>query len=185
LASELTRAEQRERRRLAQILHDHLQQLLVAARLKLSIVRSELRDEARQGPEQLEQIDHTLDEAITVSRSLTAELSPRILYDAGLPAALEWLAADMEKKHGLAVKVYADPAANPAEETLREFLFQAVREGLFNVVKHAQIGHAIVRVIGLSMHEEEAAANAMREAGAVAYLTKGEDLDSLIATILG
>lgn len=39
MASELTLVEQRERRRLAQILHDHLQQLLVAAKIKIGMLR--------------------------------------------------------------------------------------------------------------------------------------------------
>ena len=49
LASELTRTEQRERRRLAQILHDELQQTLYAARLTLGTLRSRVEEKSSAG----------------------------------------------------------------------------------------------------------------------------------------
>jgi signal transduction histidine kinase/ActR/RegA family two-component response regulator len=140
LAAQLTKVEQRERRRLAQILHDQLQQLLVASRLKLGSIRRRLRSDESNGS--FEQLDSLLDEAIEASRSLTVELSPPILYDAGLAAALEWLAGQTWHNHGLQVAVSADRRAEPADEELRILLFQAVRELLFNVVKHAKVDRA-------------------------------------------
>lgn len=147
LAAELTLTEQRERRRLAQILHDHLQQLLVAARLKIDRLRRRLQnDTLRQFAEQADQL---INESLAASRSLTVELSTPVLYDAGLAAALEWLARQIEEKHGLAVEVQADQGAEPAAEDVRVLLFQAVRELLFNVVKHAQADKAQVRLAAL------------------------------------
>jgi PAS domain S-box-containing protein len=144
LASELTLTEQRERRRLAQTLHDHLQQLLVAAKLKMAILLRRADEEAVQ--DLVQQVKGLLDDSIQASRSLTVELSPPILYDAGLAAALEWLARQMQEKHGLSVQVEADPEAEPAGEDLRVLIFQAVRELLFNVVKHAQTESAHVKM---------------------------------------
>lgn len=138
LASELTQAEQRERRRLASVLHDHLQQLVVAARLKLSM--------CRRSPEQIEEVDSLLEEIIKVSRSLAVELSPPVLNRQGLGAALRWLGQQMAEKQGLDVEVQADPNAEPAGEDMRAQLFQAVRELLFNVVKHAQSPQAKVEL---------------------------------------
>ncbi|HUT89783.1 MAG TPA: MASE3 domain-containing protein [Thermoguttaceae bacterium] len=144
LASELTLAEQRERRRLAQILHDHLQQFLVTAKLKLGMLRRRASDEAQE--QSLGQLDELLDQAIDASRSLTVKLSPPILYDAGLAPALEWLGRQMQKKHGLAVEVHADPQAEPDTDDWRVLIFQAVRELLFNVVKHARADSARVEM---------------------------------------
>jgi PAS domain S-box-containing protein len=138
LASELTQAEQRERRRLASVLHDHLQQLLVAARLKLSM--------SRRSPDMIEEVDSLLEEVIKASRSLAVELSPPVLNRQGLGAALRWLGQQTADKHGLAVEVQADPNAEPADEDMRSQLFQAVRELLFNVVKHAQSSQATVEL---------------------------------------
>jgi len=144
LANELTQSEQRQRRRLAQMLHDQLQQLLIAAKFRVGALRSRT-----SGKEQLlavDQVDELLDESIKASRVLTIELSPPILYDAGLVPALEWLAKWMREKHGLTTAVDADEEAEPDSEDIRALLFEAVRELLFNIVKHAHIDEATVLV---------------------------------------
>lgn len=144
LAAELNQTEQRERRRLAQVLHDHLQQLLVAARLKLGIMQRRAHDQnARQ---RIMQVDELLDQAISESRSLTVELSPPIFYDGGLMAGLEWLSQYMREKQGLAVEVRADVSPDPLPESVRLLAFQAARELLFNVAKHAGTGSAVVEI---------------------------------------
>ncbi len=140
LATELVQTEQRERQRLAKILHDHLQQLLVAAKFSIS---SLARNEAVRAA--CQQVTEVLDQAIQAARSLTAELSPPVLQEKGLAAGLEWLARDMQEKHGLDVSVEADLPATPLARHLLTFLFEAVREFLFNVVKHASVSAARVR----------------------------------------
>jgi len=144
MATELTQAEERERRSLAQTLHDHLQQLLAAARISVNIMQSRAEDDLQA--EGLNQVDALLGESITESRSLTAELSPTVLYDTGLAPALGWLGERMEKKHGLKVKVDAEDLQNRTQEETRVVLFRAARELLFNVVKHAQVDQAEVRM---------------------------------------
>ncbi len=144
LASQLAHAEQRERRRLARLLHDDLQQLLVAARLKVAMIRRRATEETIGGL--LTQVDELLDQAISGSRSLTFELSPPVLYEAGLEPAVRWLAGHMEEKHGLLVEVEALAQVEPICEDTRILLFHAVRELLFNVVKHAAAGRALVRI---------------------------------------
>lgn len=144
LASELALTEQRERRRLAQILHDHLQQILVAAKLKVGLLKKRIEIEDQQN--RLRRVDELLDESIGVSRSLTVELSPPVLYDAGFTAALEWLARHMQEKHGFSVRVEVQTDLEPATEDLRVFLFDAVRELLFNVVKHGGTSEASLQL---------------------------------------
>jgi PAS domain S-box-containing protein len=141
MTSELTLAEQRERRRLAQVLHDHLQQLLVGAKFGLAVVERRVGEAHRQP---VQEVQGLISEAINASRSLTVELSPPILHEAGLPAALEWLARWMNDKHGLEVALEADPEALTDREDVRILVFQATRELLFNVVKHAQVTRAAV-----------------------------------------
>jgi len=142
LAFEVIQTEQRERRRLAQLLHDHLQQLLAAAKIKLSALRKELPNDDLS--RSLGQVVDLLTESIAATRSLAVELSPPVLYEAGLSGALNWLAAQMREKHSLAVEVRADPLAEPPDEKIRVLLFQAARELLFNVVKHAGVNRAAV-----------------------------------------
>ena len=140
LANQLTQTENRERRRLALLLHDHLQQLLIASRMKLGAMKLQIKT---PGPSKLVvQAAELVDEAIHASRSLSVELSPPMLYDAGLVASLEWLAQQMQEKHGLQVQV--ESTDEPEDEDIRIFLFQCVRELLLNTVKHAQTQQAEV-----------------------------------------
>jgi PAS domain S-box-containing protein len=138
LATEVIRAEERERRRLAQVLHDGLQQLLVAAKMRVGLART-----GAKGQEQIEkalnEVTDLLMQSIESSRSLTAELSPPALYDAGLPEALGWLARWMEEKHGLEVDVRTDGNTDTSSLESRVLLFQGARELLFNVAKHAGV----------------------------------------------
>jgi PAS domain S-box-containing protein len=142
LTVELAQAEHRERKRIATVLHDHIQQLLVASRMRLGPA---LR--LSSAPEQrtmLERVDEQIQEALAASRSLTAELSPPVLNDIGLLAGLNWLAQQVRERHELAVTVEGVGDAEPDDEVTRLFLFHAVRELLFNAVKHARAATARV-----------------------------------------
>jgi signal transduction histidine kinase len=139
LASALTLAEQRERRRIAQILHDHVQQMLYGMQMRAYLIRLDMPEEARAKlQDHLAEIDTLLTEAIHSTRTLAVELSPPVLKSEGLGAALTWLAAQMYTLHDLRVEL--DLACDPRmpSEDLRVLVFQLVRELLFNVVKHAQ-----------------------------------------------
>ena len=135
LASELTLTEHRERHRLALVLHDHLQQLLYAARLSITTINRQVSDKDLHNL--IQALDALLSQCIDESRSVTTELSPPVLYDGGLIQALEWLSRQMQLTHGLLVEVQAEVQAEPEGEDIKVLLFQSVRELLFNVVKHA------------------------------------------------
>lgn len=142
LSTELVHAEARERRRLAQTLHDSLQQLLVGARYNIELLRKQSKGQDSQ--ESCLRIDGFLAQCIQISRSLTAELSPPILYEAGIASALRWLGRWFQETHGLTVRVTAQDELLAEPEDVRVTLFQAVRELLFNIVKHAQVKQAEV-----------------------------------------
>lgn len=145
LAVQLSQVEQRERKRLAEILHDHIQQLLAAARIRLEAIRHNPAGE--QTKELADTATGILKEAIAASRSLTVDLFPPVLQQLGLCAALEWLADNMAEKHAFQVHVRTDPRAEPAREEVRFFLFECVRELLFNVQKHSGVREAEVTVL--------------------------------------
>lgn len=143
LASALTLAEQRERRRIAQILHDHVQQMLYGVQMRAYLIGMDLPEETKpkmQG--HLAEMDALLHEAIQSTRTLTVELSPPVLKSEGLGAALSWLATQMHKTHDLRVELDLRCDPRMPSEDLRVLVFQLVRELLFNVVKHAQTDHA-------------------------------------------
>lgn len=135
LAGELTRAEQHERDRLYELLHDEIQPLLVSARLSLSSVtpRTTADDGARIAAEACAHIKQTL----KIARSLSLQLSPPLLRERGLIAALEVLCQWVHDNHRLSVALRAEAGAEPADQAKRLHCFNAVRELLMNVVKHA------------------------------------------------
>jgi PAS domain S-box-containing protein len=148
LASELTMVEQEERHRISQILHDDLQQRLFAVRTHLSLLKDE-NGLAVSHPERnidIDQIQDWLSEAINITRNLSINLSPAVLQGEGLVEAVSWLAAQMKDQYGLQVEVEADVDFISLEEHMRVLLFQAVRELLFNTVKHAESLEATVRL---------------------------------------
>jgi PAS domain S-box-containing protein len=143
LASELTLSEQRERTRLAKVLHDHLQQLLIAAKFRAEIM-GRSRDEVTR--EAAAEIERLLESSISASRSLTSELSPPILREGALPACLEWLARWMADRYGLKVDLAIEERLPPLAQDVKVLLFESVRELLFNTVKHAHVIAARISV---------------------------------------
>lgn len=140
LAAELTLTEQNERKKLARKLHDELQQILVAAKFRISLFSRSLQDQSQQ--DSLKEAVNLIDESIDYSRSLVGDLNPPVLQQGGLIAALRWLADSMRKKHDLKVHLDLDESAAPESEEIAVFLFQSIKELLFNVVKHAKVKQA-------------------------------------------
>jgi signal transduction histidine kinase len=135
LSAELSLAEEAERRRIAEMLHEDLQQLLVAARMQLAAL-CRTQDAAQRESISLTIAD-VLERSFQLTRSLSVQLAPPVLYERGLAAALEWLAAETRKSYNVEVTAEADSSANPKAADVRIFLFRAVRELLLNSVKHA------------------------------------------------
>ena len=135
LSAELSLAEEAERRRIAEMLHEDLQQLLVAARMQLAAL-CRTRDSVQREAIAREIAD-VLERSFKLTKSLTVELAPPVLSEHGLAAALEWLAAETAKNYNVEVTVEADSSANPKAADVRIFLFRAVRELLLNSAKHA------------------------------------------------
>ena len=139
LASELTRAEHEERHRISQILHDDLQQRLFAIKAQLVLLKNE--NEKENGSpamqEHIDQLQTWLSDTITITRNLSIDLSPIVLQGEGLTEAIAWLASQMKEQYGLQVDLEAKENFNNLDSHMRVLLFQAVRELLFNIVKHA------------------------------------------------
>ena len=142
LASEASLAEERERRRIAQELHDRIGQNLALCQMKLAGIRQSKIAERR--PASLDEVRSLLDQTIKDVRSLTFELSPPVLYELGFEPAVEWLTEQYQKQHGIACVVQDDHAPKPMKSEVEVALFQAVRELLVNVSKHSRASRAKV-----------------------------------------
>ena len=144
LARKLTQAEDQERKRIARLLHDNHQQLLVAAKFKAEMLQSSGYSADVQ--EQSRQILDILDQALEVTRSLTMELAPPILFGQGFVAAMQWLAQWMEEHHQLQVTINGSLPLTPIDAEVSSLLFRAIRELLFNVSKHSGVNQACVDI---------------------------------------
>ena len=158
-----------ERQRLARLLHDNLQQLIFGAKLRMPIIRKALDP---PHVEVLEQAELLLQQAIGTARDLSVELSPPILRQ-GLTKALRWLAHWMREHHRLRVTVRIDGGVGPLDDTVGDLLFQAVREMLFNVVKHARTDRA---ALSMTRTDEAQLRLVIRDVG------QGFDLRALAGT---
>ena len=159
LARSLMMAEQEERRRISQVLHDDLQQLLYAAQMRLAMIVQDLEAAGQMNLlKEIEEARSWLRQCIETTRQMTVDLSPPILKNEGLSDALEWLQPQMERRHGLKMVINAVDNFPITDEDLRTLLFQIVRELLFNVAKHAGVdqvkvdlgdenGHLVIRVV--------------------------------------
>ena len=141
LAAEITQTQEKERRRIADDLHDQIGQNLALAKMKLGEIKALI-----QGPEAtaIEQVRTLIDHSLKDTRSLVRELSPQVLYELGLEAALEWLVEQTQARYGLRCRAQTMPLRAPVQEKIRGVLFQAARELLVNVAKHAQATEAMV-----------------------------------------
>lgn len=141
---DLTVTEQRERTRIATELHDYLAQLLVVAQLKLSQAKSMTGSDSRTA-KLLSQTQEVLDQSLTYTRTLVADLAPPMLHDFGLTAALQWVAESMQR-HDLTVSLELDGIDERAiSEDQAVLMCQSVRELLINASKYAHTNQATVR----------------------------------------
>jgi len=137
LASELMLAEERERRRLAQDLHDGLGQALFRARTKIA--------ELSPAPAAKE-AEAILEEVAKMMNTMTFELSPPVLRTLGLRPALKSLALDMRQRYGLCVDIDDDGKDFVVSERAAMVLFRCTRELLINTAKHAKTDRAKLSV---------------------------------------
>lgn len=144
LALKLTRAQEEERHHVARGLHDEVGQLLAACQHRLDLLRK------AQSPERaartIDETSRLLGQAADQIRELTFELNCRTLHEVGFADAVEELCAHMKSQFGIESQVSKARRLPAVPEEFRLVLYQAVRELLFNVVKHANAKQAWVRI---------------------------------------
>ncbi len=144
LASQLSQAEEQQRRQIAAELHDRIGQALAMLKIKLGVCREPAIQAGMEAD--LEDLQAMLDQIIADTRFLIFEISPPVLYELGFVPAVEWLTEQMSERHGLKITVEDDHLPKVMNEHVRVLLFQAVRELLVNVIKHARAGCAAVAI---------------------------------------
>jgi signal transduction histidine kinase len=148
LSSELFLTEQRERQQLAADLHDGLGQLLALVEMKLGMLQDESTRQELESAIQV--IAEHIREAHQVVRSLIYQISPPILHELGLPAAVEWLAEDIEDRYGISIALQRNGSLPDLDNPTRVVLFRGTRELLINVAKHAEASLTSVNLESLN-----------------------------------
>jgi signal transduction histidine kinase len=136
LSGELLLAEERERNRIAALVHDEIGQPLYACRLRLSLLQKAVPDGATRA--MCDELDELTREALERARDLTLSLSPPALTELGLRAALETLGATLARRYGVPIAVESSPGFDAVPESARGALFHSIKELVLNAVKHAQ-----------------------------------------------
>ena len=144
LAAELLMTEVRERRRIAADLHDNICQSLAVAKIKLYDLQARVTEIDLEKP--LIEIRKIIGDAIDHTRSLLQDISSSALHELGLSAALDALAEQINAKYGLAVILESPQSIGKIDEEVQVLLYQAVRELLLNIIKHAKVSTAFVSI---------------------------------------
>jgi len=143
LTSELSLAEESERRRIATQIHDHIGQTLAITKIRLGALKDSC-DTAHTGP--IDEIRVLIEKTIMSTKSLTFELSPPILYELGFEATIEWLSEQMQQQHYILFSCDTDEKPKPLTREMSILLFQVVRELYMNIVKHSQAHQVITHL---------------------------------------
>jgi PAS domain S-box-containing protein len=147
LTIDLTTAEQEERQRLSQILHDDLQQRIFAVKIQVENMEQAIeKNDPNYSKVDFQKLAEWLAEAINITRQLSADLSPLSLKGEEFPEVILWLVSQMKEQYGLEVKLDIQDGRIRLDNNLQLLLFHTVRELLFNVVKHSGKLEAFVAI---------------------------------------
>lgn len=140
VTKEISRVEARERRELAQVLHDGVLQDLAACKLRLGNLRYKIEEEETRS--ELDYAMHILTQATREARQLTNRMNSPVLQEFGLDAALTDLCEQIRSEHGLAIQFVDDGRDKPLDDDALQILYRGVRGLAYNVVKHAEASQA-------------------------------------------
>jgi len=144
LNSELSITEERERRKIAEFLHDGISQILSLANIKLSTIPTS--DQNLKTIKKITESIELINTAISQTRSLTYDLSPPILFELGLIPAIIWKLEQIENKHGISTILKGKVDKIELNSDIRIMIFRIISELLANVVKHANADKIEVNV---------------------------------------
>ncbi len=144
LASELTLAEERERRRIAADLHDRISQTLSLVQIRLGALRDEMPEDMHRA--EMDRLTQMVQRTVGETRTLMFDLSPPVLYDFGFEAAVEWLVERYRGRELPLLELASDGKDKPLTQARSVLMFRATREVLINVIKHAAAKRVAVNV---------------------------------------
>jgi PAS domain S-box-containing protein len=144
LSARVLEAREDEKARIARELHDELGQLLTALKMDLSWLRERVRD-AEMEPK-LDEMGRLLDQTVSSTRRISADLRPMMLDDLGLADAASWLVDDFGKRYGIAsrIEIDADGGLEHLSKNVSTTIYRAIQESLTNIARHSGARNAWV-----------------------------------------
>jgi signal transduction histidine kinase len=140
----IVEVQERERREIANQLHDLVSQKLAALSINVNIVKGQLPPEAMQVRGRLDESLKVVEETTQSIRDVMAELRPAVLDDFGLAAAIRWYADQFTKRTGVVTSVVEHGLDRRLSQTAEHALFRMAQNALANVAKHARADKAVV-----------------------------------------
>jgi len=141
LSSRLIKAQEQERRRVSKGLHDEMGQALAILKLRLRSIQREFPEGQSSLKEEFDDTTQYIDQIIENVRRLSRDLSPAILEDLGLSAALKWLIKNFGKQHSIRTSVEIVNIDHLFSQETQTNLYRIFQEALTNILKHARAGH--------------------------------------------
>jgi len=152
LSIHLQSVREEERTRVARKIHDELGQSLTALQMDLSWLLGRLPDNSKAIREKTQSMSGLVDATIESVHNITTELRPSLLDDLGLPAAIEWQAADFQKRSGIRCQTYIACQNDAIDKKLATAIFRIFQETLTNIARHAK---ATLCKVNLTKNEKE------------------------------
>jgi signal transduction histidine kinase len=145
LSAHLLRAQEEERKRISRELHDETGQALMVIRLYLGMMESATADRSSRG--KIKETVEVVDRTIEGIRRIIGKLSPLVLQELGLVAAIRKEAKHLAKTTGVKTRVLIAPDVGRMAPGTEQAIYRVVQEALHNVAKHARARCATVQVI--------------------------------------
>ncbi|WP_374535629.1 sensor histidine kinase [Chitinimonas taiwanensis] len=137
LAAHLDTVREEEKARIAREVHDELGQVLTGLRLEASMAGLVAGSEPALVRERIARMQSLIDQTFQIVRSIASELRPPVL-NAGLPAALDWLARRFEERYGLPTVLSVHGQLPALGDKVEIALFRIAQEALTNIARHAE-----------------------------------------------
>lgn len=141
LSFELLKAQENERMRISKELHDELGQALALLKHRVRSVGRKLYESQAFLREDCEETSRYIDQTIENVRRLSRDLSPAIIEDLGLSAALRWLAENFAEQYAIGTDFNIEPIDPLFSQDEQTNLYRIFQEALTNIGKHAGAGH--------------------------------------------
>lgn len=139
--------QDKERKRIAEDIHDSLGSLLSAAKLKLSSLKEEQTNSSNKESENWQVTFQLLDEASAELRNISHNIMPASLSKLGLVAALKNLISQMSSSSAIQMNFSAHDFKERINEATEMSIYRIVLELINNVVKHANATKTTVQLI--------------------------------------